>query len=110
MDKEDKLEEIIEKKVQKRMEEERKKIRKEIKQELKNKQKTPEKQNKISRRSFLKKLGAGAIGLSALTLPGAALDIKDLDLEVFTGTGPDSLQKYLTVNQDGPVEITNTKL
>lgn len=62
----------------------------------------------ISRRSFLKKLGAGAAGLGMASLiPGAsAYDIRSSDgLEVFDSNG-----KYFDVNPGGPVEINNTSL
>ena len=79
------IEEVVEQKVEERMEEERQRIREEVKEELKqealkNRSKNAgdsekegrEKEQGISRRSFLKKLGLGAAGLGALSLAPAA--------------------------------------
>lgn len=65
-------------------------------------------EDEISRRSFLKKIGAGAAGLGAASLiPGAsAYDIRSSDgLEVFDSNG-----KYFDVNPGGPVTVQNTAL
>jgi len=67
---------------------------------------------KVSRRGFLKKIGLGAAGIGAATLiPSAsALNIKDDNLDVYTGTDKNSIKKYFSVNQNGPVKIQNTDL
>jgi len=65
----------------------------------------------ISRRTFLKKLGLGAAGLGALTMsPTSALNIKDDDLDIYTGTSKNDLTKYLSITQNGEVKIQNTDL
>ncbi len=93
------LEDLIEKKVQERVEEE---LQKKKGSEEKKSQKEKE---GMSRRSFLKKAGLGALGLGAMSLmPSAAYDIKSSDgLEVF-----ESGTKYFDVNPGGPVEVKNT--
>ena len=65
----------------------------------------------ISRRSFLRKLGAGAVGLGALSLAPAAskLTITDTGIEGSTGLNfLDSGSQYFKVNSGGPVEVQNT--
>ena len=72
------IEDIIEKKVEERMEEKKQEIREELKQELRKDQdqnNNSGKDDKIGRREFLKKVGAGAIGLGALSLAPAASKI-----------------------------------
>ena len=67
----------------------------------------------ISRRSFLRKLGAGAIGLGALSLAPAAskLTITDTGIEGSTGLDfLDSGSQYFKINEGGPVEVTGTDL
>jgi len=92
-----------------RLEKENKKLKKHIKKEREKPENKDSK--KISRREFLKKAGIGAIGLGALSLsPASALNIKDADLDIYTGTSKNDLQKYFSVNQGGPVSIQNTNL
>lgn len=96
---EDELKELIDERVEKRLKEEKQKQRK-----------TSDKE-KVSRRDFLKKLGAGALGLGALSLPSvSAFDVRADSFDVFTGTGENDLTKYLGVSQGGPVNIQNTNL
>ncbi|MFB6209763.1 MAG: twin-arginine translocation signal domain-containing protein [Candidatus Nanohaloarchaea archaeon] len=87
------LESIIEEKVEQRVEER-------LEQETSRKETEEEEDSGISRRSFLKKLGAGAIGLGALSLsPASALDIRDSGgLEVYSG-GSD----YFKVDTNGQI-------
>lgn len=87
--------------------EENKKLRKLIKQNTTS-ENTRSKSENVSRRQFLKKLGAGAIGLGAASLiPNVAgFDIKSSDgLEVW-GDGT----KHLNVPPGGPVQIENANL
>ncbi len=69
--------------------------------------KKEKKSSEIGRRSFLRKLGAGAIGIGIFSLPSvSALDIKSsTGLEVFSGN-----KKYLDVESGGPVSVNNTGL
>lgn len=79
-----------------------------MKQKLDESENSEEQEDEqVSRRDFLKKLGAGAAGIGALSLPGvSAFDIKSSDgLEVF-----ESGTKYLDVQPGGPVEVNNTGL
>ena len=93
------LKELIDERVEKR-----------LKEETSDKRSSPDK-GSVSRRDFLKKLGAGALGLGALSLPSvSAFDVKGDSFEVFTGTSSNNLTKYLSVPQGGPVEITNADL
>jgi len=102
----------------KKLEEEKEELKKELKHIKSNpntqethKEKESENNQQISRREFLKKAGIGTIGLGALALtPSSALNIKDKDLDVFTGTSSSNVKKYFSVNQGGPVEIQNTDL
>ncbi|MBC5792496.1 MAG: twin-arginine translocation signal domain-containing protein [Nanohaloarchaea archaeon] len=77
--KKEELEELIEKKVEERVEE---RVREEIEDE-------PQKNDVdegISRRGFLKKLGAGALGFGAISLPSvSALDIRSDGLSYYGG-------------------------
>ncbi|MFB6208710.1 MAG: twin-arginine translocation signal domain-containing protein, partial [Candidatus Nanohaloarchaea archaeon] len=62
----------------------------------------------VSRRSFIKKLGLGAmgVGLASLIPSGSAYNIRSSDgLEVW-GNGT----KYFDVNPSGPVEVKNADL
>ena len=86
----------------------------ELKQRIDNRfsgQKSSEKDEKeISRRSFLRKLGAGAVGLGALSLAPAAsrLTITDTGIEGSSGLDfLDSGSQYLKVNDGGLVEALN---
>ena len=78
------VEEIVEKKVEERMEKQKQEIREEVKQDLRQNLKNHkyEESEKISRRGFLKKLGAGAIGLGALSLAPAASKVTISDLGI----------------------------
>jgi len=112
-----KIEEIVEEKVEQKIGQKNKEIEK-LRQKIQNLQKKEKNQTltsntdkKVSRRNFLKKLGLGAAGLGALSLsPTSALNIKDENLDVFTGTNNDNLQKYFSVKQGGPVQVKNTDL
>lgn len=69
--------------------------------------------NSISRRSFLKKLGAGAAGLGALSLAPAASQLKITKNGISSDTGFnffDSGSQYFKINNGGPVEVKNTNL
>ena len=68
---------------------------------------------RMSRRSFLRKIGAGAIGLGALSLAPAAgkLTITDTGIEGSSGLDfLDSGSQYFKINDGGPVEVQNTDL
>jgi len=72
---------------------------------------TNKEKKELSRRNFIKKLGAGVIGLGALTMsPVSALNVKDNDFDVFTGADTSSLEKYFSISQGGPVRVQNTNL
>lgn len=77
----------------------------------KNSDSTSERQN-VDRREFLKKAGLGAIGFGAILSPVSAdsFKIKDDGFEVHTGTGPDELEKYFSINQSGLVDVPNSSL
>lgn len=90
------LEELVERKVEEKLKKNENSVK-------------SEESDEISRRNFLKKLGAGAIGLGALTLPTSALSVRDSDFDVFTGSGPDSLTNYFSVDSSG-VKVSNTSL
>jgi len=64
------LEELIEEKVEERFQNKKEQFKREVKQELSEDEKPEriQKDRDVSRRSFLKKLGAGALGLGALGL------------------------------------------
>jgi hypothetical protein len=65
----------------------------------------------VTRRSFLKKLGFGALGVGALSLsPSAALDVKHRNFNVFTGPSRNQATNYLSIEENGPVNIQNTDL
>ena len=92
------LKELIDERVEKRLKKEKQ-------------SRNTSKQEKVSRRDFLKKLGVGALGLGALSLPSvSALEVKDESLDVFTGASSSELTKYFSVSQGGPVNIQNTNL
>jgi len=107
---EERFEELIER--VKDLEEENKQLKK----RLKNRSEDTDSEkldNKLSRRSFLKKLGAGAVGLGALGLSPAASQLKLSKNGLFTDTGlglTDSGSEYFKVNSGGPVEVKNTDL
>jgi len=89
------IEEIIEQKVEERI------------QEQKEKQKKESKDEQIDRRSFMKKIGAGAIGLGAASLipSTSALDVRDsTGLSVYQDS-----KEYLDVSSSA-VNILNTVL
>lgn len=94
-EKAEKLSKIIENKVEE-------KVEKTL--EDKQSEESQEEESGISRRQFMKKLGAGALGLGALSLsPASAFDIKSSDgLEVW-GDGT----KYLEANSS-PVKVMNS--
>lgn len=92
-----------------------KKENQKLKQKIHRKQKEHknQKKQKVSRREFLKKLGAGALGLGALSLPGAsALNVKTADsFDVFTtSTKGGTLGKGLTVDTNQNVSIPDGHL
>ena len=65
-----------------------------------------QKQDNVSRRNFLKKLGAGAIGIGALTIsPASALDIRSNNLNFY---GADN-NKELEITDGGPINM-NTEV
>ena len=109
--------ERIEERIEK-LEQKNKKLEKENQQLKKQIQKENQKQNqkdtetKISRRGFLKKLGLGAagLGLASIIPSTSALNIKDDNLDIYTGTSKEDLEKYLSINQGGPIQIQNTDL
>ncbi len=99
IDKEE-LEGLIESKVEERVEE---RVQKELE---KGKSTKKESESGMSRRGFLKKLGAGAVGLGALSLSASALNVRSDDLTFY---GADSSQE-LEVLDGGPVNIKNANL
>ncbi|QGA80336.1 twin-arginine translocation signal domain-containing protein [Candidatus Nanohalobium constans] len=100
-----KIEEIIEQKVEQRVQEE---LEKRGIEKAESDEQEESNKKEVTRRSFLKKLGAGAIGISALSLsPASALNIRSNDFSVYAGN--DST-KELQVNSGGPVEVKNSDL
>lgn len=96
---EETLEKIVDQKVEEKLNEKQK--------DTDNTRKESKEDSAISRRSFLKKLGAGAAGLGAASLiPSAsALDVKDSNgLRVYSGG-----TEYLDASGN-PVEIKNASL
>ncbi len=68
--------------------------------------------NEISRRGFLRKLGAGAAGLGALGISSAS-GLKLTKNSISNNSGFDFLDsgsQYFKINDGGPVEINNTNL
>jgi len=99
-EKADKLESLIERKVEE-------KVKSVVGENREEKNKAKKQTGGVSRRGFLKKLGASAIGLGALSLsPVSSYNIRSSDaLEVYnSGT------KYFDVNPGGPVEVLNSQL
>jgi len=104
----------LEKKVEK-LEKEKTKIKQENKKLKKEigirDSEAGEKQEEVSRRDFLKKLGTGALGIGVLSLnPASALNVKTDDFEVFAGSDKSSLTEYLSIGENGPFKIQNTSL
>lgn len=89
----ERIERIVERKVEERLE-----------KENKNEENAQSEEN-ISRRDFLKQLGAGAAGLGLISmLPSAsALNFRTNDLSFY---GADSTREF-QVNDGGPVEVQN---
>ncbi len=92
-DKAKRLEEIIERKVEERV--------------SSNKKTGDERSEEVSRRGFLRKIGAGALGFGVLSLPAAsAFNIRSSDaLEVYSNGN-----KYFDVEPGGPVKTNNADL
>ncbi|QGA80323.1 twin-arginine translocation signal domain-containing protein [Candidatus Nanohalobium constans] len=100
-EKAEKLSQLIEQKIEEKVEQV---SSRETEQREKN---TKEEKEEVSRRGFLKKLGAGALGLGAASmLPSvSAYDIKSSDgLEVWSGSN------QLIDASSAPVEIMNSNL
>ncbi len=109
MDLEEKVEELA-RKVEK-LETEKKELEEEVRQ-LKKEDKDNHVSNKISRRGFLKKLGAGAAGIGAMGLASAS-GLKLTNNGISNDSGLDFLDSgtdYFKINKGGPVEIKNTDL
>ena len=105
MDKEE-LEELIDRRVEKRVQEE---LDKRENNETNSEQDTENQDNSISRRNFLKKLGAGAIGLGALSLsPASALNIRSDNLEFFSG--PDTSVSDFSVDSAGNIGLSGSDI
>ncbi len=119
---EEKLERLTEKiekleKENKRIEKQNKRIKQKNQQlekkiESKYKDRSEKGEKGLSRRGFLKKAGAGAAGLGALSLaPTSALKITKNGIDSSSGIGlQNSGSEYFKVNNGGPVEIKNTNL
>ena len=109
-DKVNQLREEIENQAEKRIEEETQELREEV-QKLKTRQNTAAETDSanqvITRRQFLKKAGLGTAGLAALASPISALSVKSSSFDVFTNSGN---TKYLSIGENGPVDIQNTYL
>lgn len=106
----EKLEKLVEEKVEKRVEE---RVQEELEkrgvedQNAESQEESNEEDNGVSRRNFLKKIGAGAIGLGALSLsPASALNMRSND---FTFYGADNTEEF-QINDGGPVEVRNADL
>lgn len=99
----------IEKMIEEKVERE---VQKRLKEEKTNRARGDNSENtdqEISRRSFLKKIGAGAAGLGALTLlPNAsALNVRSNNgFQVYGGSNT----KFFDVNSGGPINVENTDL
>lgn len=95
-----KLEKLIEKKVDE-------KLGNKNMEEARDNNASDEDEEKVTRRKFLKKLGVGAAGFSALSiLPASALDIRSSTGLTTYADG----NNYFNVNTGGPVEVVNTDL
>ncbi|QGA80262.1 twin-arginine translocation signal domain-containing protein [Candidatus Nanohalobium constans] len=103
-EKADKLQQIIEKKVQKEVQ----KTVKNLKQSEESKEKTENSSEEVSRRSFLKKLGAGAIGLGAASLLPSASAYKVKSGHGFDVTSDGT--EYFDVDPSGKVKVKNAAL
>ncbi len=86
----------------------------ELKQRLNDSVDFEEKEkSRVSRRGFLKKLGAGAIGIGALSLTPAASKLKISSNGIEGGAGlnfSESGSKYFKISEGGPVKVNNTHL
>jgi len=102
MDKE-KIEQLIEEKVEERVQEELAKREVNTDKQIN----AEEKEEKVSRRDFLKKLGVGAVGLGALSLPSAsALNLRSNNLQFYGGDGETDVE--FEVDSNGNITASNT--
>jgi len=100
----EKLEEIIEQKVEERVD---KRVKEELEKHGIDKTKSSESNEDLSRRSFLKKLGASAIGLGALSIPSAsALNFRSDNLQFYGGKGESNIE--FKVDSIGNITASNT--
>ncbi len=94
-----------------KLEENNRQLRKKLNNALTGKE-AKENQDQLSRRSFLKKVGAGAAGLGAVGIASAS-GLKLTADGVSSASGLeflDSGSQYFNINSGGPVQIKNTKM
>jgi hypothetical protein len=95
----------LEKRVE-RLEQQNRKLKKKVKEESSS-GKISESSREVSRRSFLKKLGAGMISIGALSFSSvSALNIRSEDLQFYGGSEEENVE--FEVGSDGSVVLSNT--
>jgi hypothetical protein len=79
-----------------------------VEQRLKHEKQEQEtrKENQVSRRNFLKKIGAGALGLGALTLPTSALNLRSNNLQYYGGENETDVE--FEIDSNGNISAHNT--
>lgn len=95
----------LEKRIEK-LEEQNRELRKEV-QEESSSEKVSESSRKVSRRSFLKKLGAGMISIGALSFSSvSALNIRSENLQFYGGSDEKNVE--FEIGSNGSVILSNT--